>query len=452
MDNSSESGEGDQRERVLDTGTSVNTAERSAQAQDDAGTMGVQALLEELHLQDEKALREEFMRLQDERDSLEDQYQTLLSKVSQMRTTLGERLRQDAQIERLTEQVGEQEATTSALQQELGIAHEESAKLASEMGQLRRELEQQETEDHTAELERLNERCKSLQEMIDAHQVETQRWESALIEERTLRQELETRQRQLLQERDEAEETRRQAQAVADQEKQVARQLQQALEELQYGQESDHQRMVDEMQQKAEAAESELENYKLRIEQMESHMDEANQAMGRCGSLEQEVKEKTLLIGKLQHEAVILNEHLTGALGRLRRDSADEQIDRAPRADTRRYEILRLMASILQWNDAEREKAGLQRHSDRSSGYNILGLGGLLSFHPRQPSQSEEKSPGDEVERAKASTGATNEASSAEAQSSGEASADQTTFDLHSLSDLDRSLHYTSKSTSHSGA
>lgn len=96
MDNSSESGEGDQRERVLDTGTSVNTAERSAQAQDDAGTMGVQALLEELHLQDEKALREEFMRLQDERDSLEDQYQTLLSKVSQMRTTLGERLRQDA--------------------------------------------------------------------------------------------------------------------------------------------------------------------------------------------------------------------------------------------------------------------------------------------------------------------------------------------------------------------
>ena len=224
--------------------------------------------------------------------------------------------------------MGEQEATTSALQQELSIAHEESAKLASEMGQLRRELEQQETEDHTAELERLNERCKSLQEIIHAHQVETQRWESALIEERTLRQELETRQRQLLQERDEAEETRRQAQAVADQEKQVARQLQQALEELQYGQESDHQRMVDEMQQKAEAAESELENYKLRIEQMESHMDEANQAMGRCGSLEQEVKEKTLLIGKLQHEAVILNEHLTGALGRLRRDSADEQIDR----------------------------------------------------------------------------------------------------------------------------
>lgn len=68
-----------------------------------------------------------------------------------------------------------------------------------------------------------------------------------------------------------------------------------------------------------------------------------------------------------------------------------------PRADTRRYEILRLIASFLQWNDAEREKAGLQRQSDRSSSYNFLGLGGLLSSQQRQPSQSEDKSPGDEV-------------------------------------------------------
>lgn len=68
-----------------------------------------------------------------------------------------------------------------------------------------------------------------------------------------------------------------------------------------------------------------------------------------------------------------------------------------PRADTRRYEILRLMASILQWNDAEREKAGLQRQSERSSSYNFLGLGALLSSHPREPSQSEEKASADEV-------------------------------------------------------
>ncbi|WFD26687.1 hypothetical protein MNAN1_001672 [Malassezia nana] len=431
--------------------------------------MGLSALLEELHMQDENALRDEFMRLQDERDSYEEQYRALLSKVSQMRTTLGERLQQDAeeldrreqQIERLTGQVGELEATTAALQQELGEAQEEAAKLASETDQLRQKLNQPPPEDHAAVFESLKERHKSLQGMLDANQMELQRWKSALLEERAGKQDLEKRQQQLKQALTEAEEREHRAQAVAEQEKQVAKQLQQALEELQYGQENDHQRMVDEMQQKAEVAESELENYKLRIEQMETRMEEANQAVERCGSLEQEVREKNLLIGKLRHEAVILNEHLTGALNRLRRDSADEQIDRrlmsnlilqflgVPRADARRYEILRLMASILQWNDAEREKAGLQRQGERSTGYSFLGLRGLLSSQSSQPSQPEEKT-GDEsvtnlfvefllseVERAKANSGAGQDGSSTEVPSSEDPQEAPATFDLHSLAQLD---------------
>lgn len=32
-----------------------------------------------------------------------------------------------------------------------------------------------------------------------------------------------------------------------------------------------------------------------------------------------------------------------------------------PRNDTKRFEMLSLLASVLSWTDAEREKAGLQR-------------------------------------------------------------------------------------------
>lgn len=85
-----------QQGHAVDTGAGVDAAEPALDAHDDAGTTGIQTLLQELHLKDENALREEFMHLQEERDSLEEQYQTLLSKVSQMRTTLGERLQQDA--------------------------------------------------------------------------------------------------------------------------------------------------------------------------------------------------------------------------------------------------------------------------------------------------------------------------------------------------------------------
>jgi hypothetical protein len=63
------------------------------------------------------------------------------------------------------------------------------------------------------------------------------------------------------------------------------------------------------------------------------------------------------------------------ALRRLRRNSSDVNVDRrlvtnivlqfltTPRADAKRFEMLTLLASILSWNDEERERAGLQRGS-----------------------------------------------------------------------------------------
>lgn len=61
------------------------------------------------------------------------------------------------------------------------------------------------------------------------------------------------------------------------------------------------------------------------------------------------------------------------ALRRLRRNSTDTNVDRrlvtnvllsfltTPRADPKRFEMLSLLATVLQWSDPEREKAGLQR-------------------------------------------------------------------------------------------
>lgn len=68
-----------------------------------------------------------------------------------------------------------------------------------------------------------------------------------------------------------------------------------------------------------------------------------------------------------------MNEHLMEALRRLRKGTTDNSVDRrlvtnvllsfitTPRADSKRFEMLNLLSSILSWSDAEREKAGLQR-------------------------------------------------------------------------------------------
>jgi hypothetical protein len=75
------------------------------------------------------------------------------------------------------------------------------------------------------------------------------------------------------------------------------------------------------------------------------------------------VKEKNLLIGKLRHEAVTLNEHLTKALRILKKGRPEENVDRQivtnyilhflaiDRSDPKKFEALQLIASLLGWTD-----------------------------------------------------------------------------------------------------
>ena len=71
--------------------------------------------------------------------------------------------------------------------------------------------------------------------------------------------------------------------------------------------------------------------------------------------------------------AVIINEHLVEALRRLRKTSSETNVDRrlvtnvllsyitTPRGDSKRFEMLSLLASILNWTEQEKEKAGIQK-------------------------------------------------------------------------------------------
>lgn len=83
-------------------------------------------------------------------------------------------------------------------------------------------------------------------------------------------------------------------------------------------------------------------------------------------------------------KAVIMNEHLVEALRRLRRTSNNTSVDRrlvtnvllqflnTPRGDAKRFEMLTLLSSILQWTDDEREKAGLQRSGSPAAKSSML--------------------------------------------------------------------------------
>lgn len=65
-----------------------------------------------------------------------------------------------------------------------------------------------------------------------------------------------------------------------------------------------------------------------RAKEAEARLSSVQQDLERVLPFEKEVKEKNLLVGKLRHEAVTLNDHLRKALRMLKRDNADDKIDK----------------------------------------------------------------------------------------------------------------------------
>lgn len=77
-------------------------------------------------------------------------------------------------------------------------------------------------------------------------------------------------------------------------------------------------------------AENELQQYHRDVEKSQKY--------------EQEIKEKNLLIGKLRHEAIILNEHLVEAMKRIKEGVSDTSVDRYVLRDS--YRLCQPMTNI----------------------------------------------------------------------------------------------------------
>lgn len=90
-----------------------------------------------------------------------------------------------------------------------------------------------------------------------------------------------------------------------------------------------------ELRELVENSQGQLESLKKQLQKSEAEALEATNELHstkieleRALPFEKEVKEKNLLIGKLRHEAVILNDHLTKALRYLKKRKPDDSIDR----------------------------------------------------------------------------------------------------------------------------
>ena len=90
-----------------------------------------------------------------------------------------------------------------------------------------------------------------------------------------------------------------------------------------------------ELRELVESSDAQLEELRQALHDADRKASEADTTLQaaqneleRVRPFEKEVKEKNLLIGKLRHEAVTLNDHLTKALRFLKKGKAEDNVDR----------------------------------------------------------------------------------------------------------------------------
>lgn len=325
-------------------------------------------------------LQQQLESLREEKSTLEGQYGALLGKLTTMRNTLGDKLRQDAdeldrreqQISQLQSQNEELHSALESMKTELVISNEDQERFQNELNQLR---------------SRTIDREKAMEE---EHYEREEVYRECREEIESLRNQLEDKKREILLEslkREQAESSVLSMENVIssmsddlkslkedrDMQAESASNLQSVLEEFQAAKDSEISNVVSDTQNRLVELEAELALYKQKASTAEAKLASTQSDTVLCESMKKELKEKNILIGKIRHEAVILNEHLTEALRRLRRDTAEHSVDRrlvtnvllsfitTPRADTKRFEMLSLLATILSWNDDQRQQVGLQK-------------------------------------------------------------------------------------------
>lgn len=152
----------------------------------------------------------------------------------------------------------------------------------------------------------------------------------------------------------------------------ITAQSEKSIEELNVqveSQKAENAKLVEQL----ERAQVEAKKLTQSIEQNTEEISRLQEETLKIAELKEEVHSKQLIIGKLRHEAIILNEHLTKSLSMLKQQlsNTDNTVDRElisnvflnflqiPRGDSKKFEALLLISALLDWDEPRKVQAGL---------------------------------------------------------------------------------------------
>lgn len=291
--------------------------------------------LQTKHDEEISSIRAELEESESAREHAQTQYQTLLGKINTIKSTLGERMAADRrelaeakdQIEELEAQNESLKASTKTLEVEVSKLRDESEETSRELSSLRNRhnLSQQ---NWLGERQDLTQQNKHFKEEAEAAKEAMGDWEVLAMEERSIREGLADRVSELEEQLSTQKEAYERAASERDGQSQAVDGLQRALREIQEARKAELREMVESSQAQLDVLNKLLQQAEARALEAEAAREALTKEVDRLAPFEGQVKEKNLLIGKLRHEAIILNDHLTKALRFLKKAKPEDNIDR----------------------------------------------------------------------------------------------------------------------------
>ncbi|KAG6138286.1 hypothetical protein E4U35_004409 [Claviceps purpurea] len=314
------------------------------------------------------------------KEHAEEQYQTLLERVEKIKESLSGRLKRDkADLEEARERIDELEAENEELRGSAQATGGDVDKLKQELQDATTELSSLRSRNNLSahnwqkEKEELTKTVQHLKDEMKTTANAMGEWEVLAMEERSIKENLWDKVSDLEEQLATLRRNYEAAAADRDSQSTLVDNLQNALREIQDARKKELRDMV-------ETTESQLQAHKTLVRQAEARARDAEEAketltkeLERTAPFESEVREKNLLIGKLRHEGIVLNDHLTKALRYLKKTKPEDNVDRQvitnhllhfltlDRGDAKRFQVLQVMAGYLDWTDEQREQAGLAR-------------------------------------------------------------------------------------------
>lgn len=242
-------------------------------------------------------------------------------------------------IEELEEQCEGLRSQNESRTAELSALADEGDQRSKELSSLRNRttLSQQ---NWTKEREDLIESEAIAREEFEAAKQAMQDWEIVAIEERSIRESTAERVTDLEEQLSQQRGAYEKAVSERDSQSLTVDGLQRALQEIQQARRKELRDLVENSQTQVSTLEKELKQVQQQASEAADVVGHLQQELERARPFEKEVKEKNLLIGKLRHEAVTLNDHLTKALRYLKKGKPEDNIDKyVPRHRLEPFEL-----------------------------------------------------------------------------------------------------------------